>query len=436
MPLTLDDFEDLFDLSSGGECDLKLGFDKNLGRWIVLRISDLGSRSLEQEARLYAKLDHPGLVPLLGYGYEEKSQFMVQPYLHGLNLDQMSQVMLGDIVEWGYKWAITLHYLHSQKVLHRDLHPGNLFVNVSGEALILDLGFAKEQSGIAGRLAYLSPEHLGSNYGPQSDVFCLGLCLTRLLLGRDPFEIHALEQATEIWQQGIDWGNVPTALISILKSCLEINPEDRPESALELADALASLKGLFEQAPLDQILEGADHNLAEAILSSTLRQNSKLRHLLHWTEKTPHSVLAQELLLANARKEDELALPPAPEDVLVSTFPWKMLIFAKLALIVLVAILIWAMWPTPKSLDLQQVAQQQVQNSKSGKIDQSHLTWIALPDSIRCEKWFFDQREMSKNKVLTGPGIHSVVCKNSTQMTDRKWRVELDSKGFVKWQKL
>ena len=154
---------------------------------------------------------------------------------------------------------------HAKGIIHRDLKPENLFLTREGRIKILDFGLAKlrpdpdgsEASEVAtasqmtgpgvvmGTVAYMSPEQaLGLPAGPASDVFSLGVVLYEMLSRRRPFRGETTPQCSPaiIAQEppelpSLD-ASIPVALDRVVRRCLEKQPEDRFQSAHDLAFAL------------------------------------------------------------------------------------------------------------------------------------------------------------------------------------------------------
>jgi len=156
---------------------------------------------------------------------------------------------------------------HDRRIVHRDLKPENLFVTTDGRLKILDFGVAKLQSApedagrsveemttvtksgaVVGTVAYMSPEQLrGKAVDHRSDIFSVGAILYEMLTGRRAFrgetEVDTMtavlcENPPEIH---LEEAGVPASFQQIVAHCLEKEPENRFQSARDLAFALDTL---------------------------------------------------------------------------------------------------------------------------------------------------------------------------------------------------
>jgi predicted Ser/Thr protein kinase len=187
-------------------------FDPVLGRAIALKtihvahtLSKRRRVAFEQrfltEARVAAKLQHPGIVVVhdLGRDSESGDLFIALELLTGENLDDWIE----EDRRPGWREALrivarvaeALHHAHVRGVVHRDVKPANIMVLESGQPKIMDFGIAKIDAGqlttpgeLFGTPLYMSPEQaLGQPAGPRSDLFSLGSVAYALLTGRVPF---------------------------------------------------------------------------------------------------------------------------------------------------------------------------------------------------------------------------------------------------------
>ncbi len=186
--------------------------DPDLGRTVALKTVSLAfsvsdedreafQRRFLEEARIAARLSHPGIVVVheVGRDGETGLLFMALEYLRGRTLAQMMGV--GGRLPWQDALQIAgrvgdaLNHAHDAGVVHRDIKPANIMVLDTGEPKILDFGVAKtpaQQLTAAGQFfgtpAYMSPEQAcGLNVDGRSDLFSLGCVLYQALTGLTPF---------------------------------------------------------------------------------------------------------------------------------------------------------------------------------------------------------------------------------------------------------
>ena len=164
------------------------------------------------EARLAARLHHPGIVQIFELGRASNDYFFAMEYLAGENWATLiaecnrraNPVPVPVALRLARFAADALHYAHeaadekgaSLNVIHRDVSPANLFVTYQGEVKVLDFGIARavtsssrtETGHVKGKTRYMAPEQaLGQSVDRRVDVWALGVCLHELLCGRPLF---------------------------------------------------------------------------------------------------------------------------------------------------------------------------------------------------------------------------------------------------------
>jgi serine/threonine protein kinase len=272
-------YEIISPLGSGGMGEVYRARDPRLSRHVAIKIlpvtgaaSLLSLRRFEQEARAAAALNHPNILAIHDFGSDAGFYYVVSELLLGETL----RAALADgplppskTVDYAAQIATGLAAAHDQGVIHRDLKPENLFVTREGRVKILDFGLAKltdagDSHSEAGQLAtrtvdtmpgvvlgtagYMSPEQVRSQPTDQrTDIFALGVVIYEMLTARRPFvEPSAIETMTAIATKDPPAlaalaAATPPALVRIVKRCLEKRPEDRFQSARDLAFALDNL---------------------------------------------------------------------------------------------------------------------------------------------------------------------------------------------------
>jgi serine/threonine protein kinase len=158
-------------------------FDTALGREVALKVltaPDSANRLLA-EARVVARLEHPGIVPIYDAGVlADGRAFYTMKLVAGAHLDAFVRDVssLSDRLRLFQTLSDAVAFAHSRGVVHRDLKPTNVMVGPFGEVLVMDWGV-----GVAGTPAYRAPEQLepGREIGPSADVHALGVILRALL---------------------------------------------------------------------------------------------------------------------------------------------------------------------------------------------------------------------------------------------------------------
>jgi DNA-directed RNA polymerase specialized sigma24 family protein len=211
------------------------------------------------EARLVSRLNHPGIVGIQGIGRTRTGgHFLVQEFVAGESLSQIAasrRIDPREAVRWIAEAAEAVEYSHGQQVIHCDLKPANLLLDLHGRVRVADFGLAqiiapgsRSRAAIAGTAGYMAPEQLDPAWGrigPPTDVFGLGAVLFALLVGRPPFLGKSVDELlTAILESGPtlslrrDRPDVPDEIDAICRKCLAISPRDRFGTAAGLAQAL------------------------------------------------------------------------------------------------------------------------------------------------------------------------------------------------------
>jgi serine/threonine-protein kinase len=274
-------YEILAPLGAGGMGEVYRARDPRLDRDVAVKVlpeelfeSEERRQRFEREARLVASLTHPGIVAV--HSFEEipglspsssARHLLVMELLEGETL--RSRLDAGPIprkqaLDFALQAARALAAAHEKGVVHRDLKPENVFLTRHDHLKILDFGLAKksglesgpgtqaatatrqtEPGAILGTVGYMAPEQVrGEAADARSDVFSLGAVLFEMLLGRRAFHRDtAAETLTAILREDPPElseasPQIPGALASILRDCLEKRPERRIPSAEALAGRL------------------------------------------------------------------------------------------------------------------------------------------------------------------------------------------------------
>jgi eukaryotic-like serine/threonine-protein kinase len=180
--------------------------DAELDREVALKVLDFEDETvadrLRQEARILARLEHPGLVPVHEVGtLADGRAFYTMKLVQGEPLDaHVAKIdSLPERMRIFLRICDAAAFAHSRGVLHRDLKPHNVMIGPFGEVLILDWGLAKvlgspEREGmVLGTPGFMSPEQeQGLPVDQRTDVFSLGAILRQLLPERSPPALHAI----------------------------------------------------------------------------------------------------------------------------------------------------------------------------------------------------------------------------------------------------
>jgi serine/threonine protein kinase len=220
-------------------------------------------KRFEREARIAQQVINPHVVPVLDTGEHEGVPYLSQRFVQGGSLEEKlkreGRLDVPTMLAICAQVADGLDALFAGGMVHRDVKPGNVLLDLDGTALITDFGLAKDSQGTAltrpgqalGSLDYMSPEQIrGEEVTAATDVYSLGCVMFQCLSGRTPF---ADKQGMRVlWAQlqdeppdpcaGLD--GVPPALGPALLKALAKAPADRPQSAGEYARLLHVAAGL------------------------------------------------------------------------------------------------------------------------------------------------------------------------------------------------
>ncbi len=275
-------YEIVAPLGAGGMGEVYRARDPRLGREVAIKVlpasfcGDLDRlRRFEQEARAAGALNHPSILAVYDIGTHEGAPYLVTELLEGSTLrDRLAGGPLSarKAIDFAVQIAHGLAAAHEKGIVHRDLKPENIFICRDGRPKILDFGLAKlcaPEPGDAtatlnldnqtatgmtlGTAGYMSPEQVrGEKSDQRSDVFSFGAVLYESLSGQRAFEgCTAADRASAILKDDPPdllaiKKNIPASLERIVRHCLEKSPEQRFQSARDLAFHLESTSSISE----------------------------------------------------------------------------------------------------------------------------------------------------------------------------------------------
>jgi serine/threonine protein kinase len=262
-------------LGSGGMAEVYKGYQENLDRFVAIKLmhaflvadQDFLNR-FQREARAMAALNHPNIVGVYDFDvYGENSYYLVMEYIRGGTLKERLEELarrgerlpLTDAVKMIAEIADALAYAHRRDMVHRDIKPANIMLNEdSGRAVLTDFGIVKlvgSQSmaftatgALIGTPAYMSPEQaLGKSGDHRVDIYSLGVMLFQMVTGTLPFDAdtplavvmkHVNSPTPEPSSITPD---IPWGLQEVIMKAMAKSPEDRFNSAGEMAAALRAV---------------------------------------------------------------------------------------------------------------------------------------------------------------------------------------------------
>jgi tetratricopeptide (TPR) repeat protein/predicted Ser/Thr protein kinase len=264
---TVSKYRILSKLGEGGMGEVYLAEDTELNRKAALKFlpDEMASNPealarFKREAQTAAGLNHPNIVTVYEVGQYKGRPFIAMAYVDGEPLaDVITRGGLGvdRIIEITQQVLDGLASAHRAGIVHRDIKPGNIFIDREGRVKILDFGLAKP--GGAGKLTgelstmgtvfYMSPEQTrGEEIDQRSDLFSMGAVLYEMLAGHPPFEgkhiaavVYSItneepKPLSQLYQR------IPQAMEQVVAKALAKNPDHRYQTAGEMAEDLARIR--------------------------------------------------------------------------------------------------------------------------------------------------------------------------------------------------
>jgi Tol biopolymer transport system component len=350
MPLAsgtkLGPYEIVGPLGAGGMGEVYRAKDTRLDRSVAIKIipahlsaDAVRKQRFEREAKTISNLNHPHICVLYDVGHQDGTDYLVMECVEGETLAKRFEkgpLPLEQVLRLGAQIADALDKAHRSGVVHRDLKPSNIMLTPMG-AKLLDFGLAKpaaplasvatltaatlhspvtEEGTIVGTIQYMSPEQIeGKELDGRSDIFSLGAVLYEMLTGQRAFEGKSqLSVASAILEKepapiSTIKPMTPPALDHAIHRCLAKGPEDRWQSARDLAVELkwmgesvtqtaAPTQAMERRKSLGPVAWVACGALAAGLLSSVfwLRRPSPLAETMHFS--APFGFAARELAVA------------------------------------------------------------------------------------------------------------------------------------------
>jgi hypothetical protein len=277
-------------LGSGGMSEVYRARDNRLQREVAIKVvgealaGDAGILGrLEQEARLAGGLNHPNIVAVHDIGVHDGSPYVVTELLQGESLRERllhGPVSVSQALDWAGQMAHALSAAHAAGVIHRDLKPENVFLTRMGQVKLLDFGIAKSNprltesrglldptispagsatrtGSVLGTPGYMSPEQVrGEALDPRSDIFALGIILHELLGGQRTFRTGSIVESgySILHDEPAPLPpTVPAGVAQLVQRCLAKDPEQRFQSARDVAFALEALRGTGASTPAEAL---------------------------------------------------------------------------------------------------------------------------------------------------------------------------------------
>jgi len=281
-------YEILEKLGSGGTAIIYKARDQVLGRLVTIKIlqeqyanDQAFVEYLRHEAQAVARLSHPNIVRVYDVVFTEESHYIVMEYIEGQSLKQYiaqnGPLPVEEALEIAKQILDALQHAHNHNIVHRDIKPHNILLDVNKQVKVTDFGIAvaltgntKTYSGdVVGSVHYMAPEQVkGGAASKQSDLYSAGVVIYEMLTGKRPFDG---ENAIGVAMQHLEGEITPPHKL-------------RPEISLELSAII--MRSLRKNPALRYSSAGEMRdNLDQARLHLSTGENNEEKHLLENSPK-------------------------------------------------------------------------------------------------------------------------------------------------------
>lgn len=254
-------------IGRGGMADVWSARDQRLSRTVAIKTvgRDLSSETeldpvalFEREARTFAQLEHPYILPIYDFGDYASRLYIVMRFVTGGTIEDLltaGPLPINEVIRLARSVGSALDHAHVNNVVHLDIKPSNILLDSNGSPYLADFGLAAviEPSGRAanpgyGTLLYMAPEQLtDDSLDHRADIYSFCILVYHMLTGVLPFDSTTSLALKQLQFQDelpdIDAANplLPMALTSILRRGTALRPEDRPQTIMEIVEQLEAL---------------------------------------------------------------------------------------------------------------------------------------------------------------------------------------------------
>jgi len=287
LPARIGKYE-LQEFLGGGMSHVFRAQDTVLGRTVAVKIlTDQSSSNPEakarflQEARTAGSFAHDNIISVFDFGEDQGRPFIVMEFLRGMSLrDAIKGGHTGDTrnkLQIALQTARSLDYIHSRRIIHRDIKPDNIHIDAQGRVKLMDFGIAKAHNvslTVAGFTLgtpyYMAPEQvLGHQVTPLVDVYAFGIVMFELFTGAKPITGDSIEKVfQQILNEPLNLkplrdSNAPQSVIEMVEKCTAKAPQQRLQSFGAICVELERM--LEESTPVATL---ADTGVTPAVYSS------------------------------------------------------------------------------------------------------------------------------------------------------------------------
>jgi serine/threonine protein kinase len=287
-------------IGQGGMSTVYLGYDPRSQREVAIKIlppyyqhAAKFRERFEREALMIALLEHPAIVPVYDMGEEDGQPYIVMRYMSGGSLSdklRRGPILLRECMEMYLRLAPALDTAHARGVTHRDVKPDNLLFDKYDNVFLSDFGLARlretigfaniSDGSVMGTPAYMSPEQIQGDrkIDGRSDIYSMGVVLYQMLCGEVPFYgttaaslmmMHLVNPVPQIRDLN---KSLPVGIQTVLDTAMAKNPDERYQSAGELARAIQAVTTGVHKKPTIESNQSASYRGSARL--STARQPS------------------------------------------------------------------------------------------------------------------------------------------------------------------
>jgi predicted ATPase/class 3 adenylate cyclase/tRNA A-37 threonylcarbamoyl transferase component Bud32 len=263
---TLGKYEIIQLIGQGGMATVYKGYQRDLDRYVAVKVlaphpgrHEYLVQRFRQEARMIARLQHPHILSLYDYGSEDDILYLAMAYIENGALSDLIRaggLPLPQVERFLLEVGSALDYAHRQRVVHRDIKPGNILLDGDGHALLGDFGIAKMTDSspnltamgmVVGTPAYMAPEQSKDEPADhRADIYSLGVVAYEMLSGQPPYiSANSLKMMMKHVNDPIPSmsrarNDLPPGLEIVMQNVLAKTPEARYQTVAEFCEAFSA----------------------------------------------------------------------------------------------------------------------------------------------------------------------------------------------------
>jgi len=257
-------------LGEGGMGAVYKAWDLELDRLVALKVirpelavHEQVLQRFKQELILARKITQKNVIRIFDLGEADGVKFITMEFIEGKDLTALikekGRLTFEECADVIYQTCTALDAAHSEGVVHRDLKPQNIMVEKTGRIIVMDFGIARtmeqghgmtQTGAVIGTPDYMSPEQvMGEHVDARSDLFTLGIIFYQLLLGQLPYKADTMQGA--MFKRTREKPKppaevdpaVPALLSDITAKCMQMDPTQRYQTALEIQRDIDAWRG-------------------------------------------------------------------------------------------------------------------------------------------------------------------------------------------------